>query len=118
MRTKHPTKTPHVTGSTAKACAQMIRHVDDAPRLVNQSGWISEGQEGSANVRSISQSDDWEHGTFHQSGLYSNLTCCHFQVFTFSGRVRMSLVVHPRYPFTEGMFFVIIFLILAGNLLS
>ena len=37
----------------------MIRRVDDAPKLVNPSGWISEGQGSSTNVRSMDQSDNW-----------------------------------------------------------
>jgi hypothetical protein len=39
----------------------MIRRIDDAPRLVNPSGWISEGQAGPTNgVRPTSQSDNRE----------------------------------------------------------
>lgn len=38
----------------------MIRRVDDAPKLVNPSGWISEGQAGPTNVRSTNQADNWE----------------------------------------------------------
>ncbi|KAI0000966.1 cation transport protein-domain-containing protein [Russula vinacea] len=39
----------------------MIRRVDDAPKLVNPSGWISEGQAGPTNVRSTNQADNWDH---------------------------------------------------------
>jgi hypothetical protein len=41
----------------------MIRRVDDAPKLVNPSGWISEGQAGPTNVHSMDQSDNWESST-------------------------------------------------------
>jgi hypothetical protein len=36
----------------------MIRRVNDAPKLVDPSGWISEGQAGPTNVRSMLQSDN------------------------------------------------------------
>ena len=38
----------------------MIRRVDGAPKLVNPSGWISEGNAGPTNVRSTKQSDKRE----------------------------------------------------------
>jgi hypothetical protein len=38
----------------------MIRRVDGAPKLVDPSGWISEGQAGPTNVRPMNQSDNWE----------------------------------------------------------
>ncbi|KAH9965507.1 hypothetical protein BC827DRAFT_863263 [Russula dissimulans] len=38
----------------------MIRRVDDAPKLVDPSGSISEGQVGPTNVRTMNQSENWE----------------------------------------------------------
>ena len=38
----------------------MIRRVDGAPKLVNPSGWISEGQAGPTDVHSMNQSDSRE----------------------------------------------------------
>jgi len=37
----------------------MIRRVDDVPKLVNPSGSISEGQAGPIDVRSVTGSDNW-----------------------------------------------------------
>jgi len=37
----------------------MIRRVDDVPKLVNPSGSISEGQAGPTDVRSVTGSDNW-----------------------------------------------------------
>lgn len=38
----------------------MIRRIDDAPKLVNPSGSIIDGQTGPSNVRSMNQSDNLE----------------------------------------------------------
>ena len=38
----------------------MIRRVDDAPKLVNPSGSISEGQAGPTDVRTMNQPENWE----------------------------------------------------------
>lgn len=37
----------------------MIRRMDDVPKLVNPSGSISEGQAGPTDVRSVTGSDNW-----------------------------------------------------------
>jgi hypothetical protein len=38
----------------------MIRRIDDTPKLVNPSGLISDGQAGPSNVRTMNQSDNLE----------------------------------------------------------
>jgi hypothetical protein len=38
----------------------MIRRIDDAPKLVNPSGWIIDGEPGPSNVRTMNQSENSE----------------------------------------------------------
>ena len=46
--------------SPRKLRPDMIRRIDDAPRLVNPSGWISEGEARPTNVCSMNQSENRE----------------------------------------------------------
>jgi hypothetical protein len=47
-------------GNCRRVHPHMIRRVDDAPKLVDPSGWISEGQAGPINVPSTHPSTAWE----------------------------------------------------------
>jgi hypothetical protein len=47
-------------GNFQRVRPHMIRRIDDAPKLVDPSGWISEGQAGPINVPSMHPSSDWE----------------------------------------------------------
>jgi len=53
-----------------RLCPDMIRRVDDAPKLVNPSGSIIESQVGPTDVRSMTGSDKWTQSP--SEGLHSS----------------------------------------------
>jgi hypothetical protein len=57
-----PTSVRNMDGQTTprRLRPDMIRRIDDAPKLVNPSGLIIDGQAGPSNVRSMNQSDNME----------------------------------------------------------